>query len=158
MEDGAVKFRIVSPVTGEEFEKYYDLRWRILRKPWGQPEGSEKDELENKSFHIMVLEGDRVIGVGRGHFNTSSQYQIRYMAVDENWRRKGVGTMILGRLQEYAAKGGAGQIVLKAREGAVKFYAKRGFKIVGQAHTLFGCIKHFKMIKELRCEDVVGAN
>ncbi len=153
-----MKFRIVSPHTDEEFEKYYDLRWQILRKPWGRPKGSEKDELENKSFHIMVLAGDRVIGVGRGHFNTGSRYQIRYMAVDENWRRKGVGTVILSRLQEQAARGGAGQIVLNARESAVKFYEKRGFKIIEQAHTLFGCIKHFKMIKELCCEDVVGPN
>lgn len=153
-----MKFRIVSPQSDEEFEKYYDLRWRILRQPWGQPKGSEKDELENKSFHIMVLEGDRLIGVGRGHFNTGSQYQIRYMAVDENWRRKGVGTMILSRLQEQAARGGAGRIVLNAREGAVEFYEKRGFKIIEQAHTLFGCIRHFKMVKELRYEDVVGTN
>lgn len=150
VENKEVKSGIVCPETNEEFEKYYDLRWRILRKPWGQPKGSEMDELEKKSFHIMVLEGDRVVGVGRGHFNTSSQYQIRYMAVDEDWRLKGVGTMILGRLLEHAAKDGARQIVLNAREDSVKFYAKRGFKIVKKAHTLFGCIKHFKMIKELR--------
>ena len=43
---------IKEPVTEEEFEQYYILRWRILRQPWNQPRGSEKDDKENKSIHI----------------------------------------------------------------------------------------------------------
>lgn len=50
-------FVVKQPKTKEDFEKYYDLRYRILRKPWNQPRGSEKDELEKESFHIMVLKG-----------------------------------------------------------------------------------------------------
>ena len=57
---------IKQPKTEKEFEAYYDLRWRVLREPWQQLKGSEKDELENESFHIMACdENNNIVGVGR---------------------------------------------------------------------------------------------
>ena len=73
-----------SPQTKEEFFKYYDLRWRILRAPWSQPKGSEQDELEGQSIHIMVVNDEKIIGVGRAHFNSDAEAQFRYMAVEEH--------------------------------------------------------------------------
>ena len=139
---------VTEPKSKEEFEKYYDLRWRILRKPWGQPKGSEKDQLDDGSFHIMVCEDDKTpIAIGRLHFNSKEQCQIRYMAVEENHRGRGIGKIVLNKLEEIAKTQGARQIVLDARETAVKFYERAGYKITGPGHTLFGSIKHVKMIK-----------
>jgi hypothetical protein len=45
---------IRSPETVEEFMQYYELRWRLLRKPWNQPKGSEKDEKEDEAFHKHI--------------------------------------------------------------------------------------------------------
>ena len=65
---------ITSPQSQEDFKRYYDLRWRILRMPWNQPKGSEKDELEEESFHIMVCETERIpIGIGRLHVNSKEE-------------------------------------------------------------------------------------
>jgi len=33
---------IVEPKTEEEFEEYYELRWQVLRKPWGQTKRKRK--------------------------------------------------------------------------------------------------------------------
>ena len=44
---------------------------------------------------------------------------------------------------------GTKTIILNARENAVKFYQKHDYKIIGEGHTLFGVIKHFKMRKEI---------
>ncbi len=138
------------PQSKEEFAKYYDLRWELLRKPWNQPEGSEKDELEDSAFHIMVCENDgTVVGVGRLHFNNEYESQIRYMAVEDSYRGRGIGKIVLSKLEEAAKSGGAGQIVLNARETAVKFYEKAGYEVTEPAHTLFGAIKHFKMRKNV---------
>ena len=60
-----------SPKTSEEFIRYNDLRWRILRAPWNQPRKAIPDELENGSIPIMVCEVDGIpIGVGRANFNS----------------------------------------------------------------------------------------
>ncbi|MBI5229009.1 GNAT family N-acetyltransferase [Candidatus Micrarchaeota archaeon] len=139
---------IREPRTEKEFEEYYDLRWRILRAPWGQPRGSERDGLENESIHLAAFAGKKIIGCGRIHFNSGEEAQIRYMAVDKRFQKKGVGRRILKELEKKAMKNGAKQIVLNARESAVGFYESRGYKIIGEAHKLFGVIPHFKMLKK----------
>lgn len=141
--------KIVEPTSPTDFELYYDLRWRILRKPWDQPKGSEKDELEDKSIHAMVCNEDRIpIGIGRAHFNSDEEAQIRYMAVEEKWQEKGVGKMILSYLEEKVKEKGAKNIVLNARDIAIKFYERNGYRIVKEAHTLFDVIPHYRMMKK----------
>lgn len=140
-----MKLRV--PKSKKDFERYYDLRFRILREPWGQERGSEKDDLEEKSIHLMVCDSEKVIGVGRGHFNSDEEAQIRFMAVETDYRGRGVGSMILDGLEKRLRK--AKRIVLNARDNAVGFYEKHGYKVERKAHTLFGSIPHFKMKKDL---------
>ena len=45
---------IKQPKTDRDFQDYYDLRWRILRLAHDQPRGSEKDDLEELSIHLMA--------------------------------------------------------------------------------------------------------
>jgi N-acetylglutamate synthase-like GNAT family acetyltransferase len=137
------------PLTDEEFDKYYDLRWRILRAPWNQPKGSEKDELEGKSIHIIAINEGEIVGCGRIHFNSIDEAQIRYMAVENELQGRGIGKLILNELEQKALEKGAKKIILNARENAVKFYDKNGYKIVKESHTLFGEIKHFLMRKDI---------
>lgn len=141
---------IKSPQTRDEFFKYYDLRWRILRAPWNQPKGSEQDELEGKAIHIIAVDEDeKIVGCGRAHFNTEDEAQIRYMAVETNWQGKGVGKLILDELEKRVVEKGAKKIILHARENVVKFYEKAGYKFVKPSHTLFGSIPHFLMEKTM---------
>ena len=144
-----IKLKIITPRTAEEFEKYYRLRWQILRQPWDQPKGSEKDQLEHTSFHIMAVADNQVIGVGRLHPVGDNIFQIRYMAVDERFRNNGVGTSVLEAIEKQALLIGAKKIILDAREKAIGFYEKKGYRITAPSHTLFGVIKHFKMEKTI---------
>ncbi len=140
---------IIEPKTKVEFEQYYDLRWRILRQPWNQPRGSEKDEKENESIHIVAILEGKVVGCGRGQFNSSTEAQIRYMAVDEDFQGKGVGTKMLKALELRLKKKEVKTIILNARENAVKFYQKHNYKIIEKGSILFDVIEHFKMGKEI---------
>lgn len=140
---------IKSPQTRQEFFDYYDLRWRILRAPWNQPKGSEQDELEGQAIHIIAVENDKIVGCGRAHFNSDSEAQIRYMAVENEWQGKGVGKVILDELEKKVIAKGAKKIILHAREDVIKFYEKNGYTIVKPSHTLFGVIRHYLMEKRI---------
>lgn len=141
---------ITQPKTPKEFEKYYDLRWRILRAPWNQPKGKEKDDKDNTAIHVMVCESKGIpVGIGRIHLNSNDEAQIRYMAVEENQRGKGIGALVLAELEGKAKEKGAKYIIMNARNTAVKFYEKHGYRIVKHSHTLFGSIPHFEMRKEI---------
>jgi len=141
--------KIIAPSTPDEYQRYYELRWKILRAPWNQPRGSEQDELEQTSNHLMVIDDHQaVIGVGRLHFNTISKAQIRYMAIATEQQRQGTGTLLLKALEDKAVELGAARIVLDAREQALGFYRKQGYTLEGPGHVLFNTIPHVKMRKD----------
>ena len=71
------------------------------------------------------------------------------MAVVENARGCGYGSRILNALETKARRHGARKIVLNARDNTVEFYRKRGYDIIGDAETLFGVIRHVRMVKLL---------
>lgn len=144
-------FTAVEPATPEQFEDYYDLRWRILRAPWKQPRGSEKDEREDESYHLMVFDEDgKVIGVARLHRNSPEQAQIRFMAVETRHQRQGIGKKLLLAMEEKAKAWGADEIIFDARANIAGFYKRYGYETFAPGNTLFGSVYHYKMHKLLK--------
>lgn len=141
---------IKQPQSPEEFEQYYDLRWRILRAPWGEPEGSEADGIEDQCFHIMVTNDESVLGVGRLQYNADDEAQIRYMAVAKDYERNGIGRRIVNALEQEAISKNISTVILDAREPAVGFYQKLGYSIEKKSYVLFDEIQHYRMKRILR--------
>jgi len=143
-------FKIRTPQTQQELDAYFDLRWRILRKPWDQPEGSEKDELEDQCYHVMSYsENNTLAGVGRLQFNSDKEAQIRYMAVEPEYERKGVGKLMVNTFENKASEMDIKIITLDAREPALGFYEKLGYVVKEKSYLLFSSIQHYKMRKNL---------
>ena len=142
-------YSIKSPESNEEWENYLLFRWEVLRKPLGMSKESLVDSLEDKSFHLMGIdEKENVIASGRVHFNSENEAQIRYMAVDSRFKRRGIGSEIVDKLEKYATSKGAGIMVLNAREEAISFYSNLGYKEVCPYHSDTG-IPHKTMKKSL---------
>jgi predicted GNAT family N-acyltransferase len=142
--------RIKQPETDSEFARYYDLRWRILRAPWNQPRGSEKDTIEQDCHHIIAstATGD-IVGIGRLQFNSSAEAQIRYMAVEPEYEGRGIGRKIMTAIETIAADNSRSTIVLDAREPAVGFYQRLGYTVTEKSYLLFDAIQHYRMVKRL---------
>jgi len=137
-----------SPQTAEEFERYRDLRWRILRAPWNQPIITAQDDLGSDDFPIMVCEVDGIpIGVGRAHFISENEAQIRSISVEPEWEGKGIGSIVLKELEKIVIAKGATRIIIHSRKSAIEFYKKNGYKEVEPSYTLFGEIEHTLMEK-----------
>ena len=145
-----MKITVIEPQTPEEFKQYYSLRYKILRKPWGKPRGSERDNEDEISHHRMIIdEAGDAIAVGRLQVNTKEEAQIRYMAVEDNYQGKGLGSKIVTALEDIALDKGANRIILQARKNAVQFYQRNGYKVVEKSYILFDEIQHWLMKKEL---------
>ena len=143
---------IIEPKSSEEFSKYYNLRYKILRKPWGQPIGSERDKGETKSIHRMIIDDKtgKVLAVGRLQFNSIDEAQIRYMAVLDEFQGQGLGSQIILELEDVARENGNKWMILSARGNTIQFYQNNGYEIVRKTHLLFGEIQHWLMQKELK--------
>ncbi len=143
---------IRQPHTREEFELMYELRWKVLRKPWNQPKGSEKDAEEAKSIPFIAILGGEIIGTARLHKINDSVAQVRYLAVAENYCLKGVGRQIMEAIHVSARN--SKYLILNARETAIKFFEKLGYQVIAEGPLLFGTIKHKKMVFQLSGNDL----
>jgi N-acetylglutamate synthase-like GNAT family acetyltransferase len=142
--------KIISPVTPEELEMYFRLRWEVLRKPWGWERGSELTDDEDRCVHALVLDHKgEAVGVCRLQMNTPAEAQLRFMGVRGDQQGKGVGRLLIGHMEEEARKKGAKYIVLQARENALEFYKRCGYAVVERSHLMWGRIQHYLMRKEL---------
>ena len=150
MLNNELKFNIRSPQDDKEFEQYYYLRWDILRKQFNPLVDSAKDDLENKSHHLIAITNKaKIIGVGRIHFIDKNNAQIRYMAVSNQFRNNNVGQKLLFNLIGIAKLHKIKKIFLHSREEAVNFYSNNGFILKNKSHLLFKTIQHYLMEKDL---------
>ena len=142
---------IIEPNTSTEFKIYYNLRYDVLRKPWFQPKGSERDDGDETSLHRMIIDkpNGKAVAIGRLQFNTIEEAQIRYMAVSDDYQGMGYGSKIVKVLENIAREKGNRKIILQSRENAVKFYEKNGYKIIEKSYLLFDKIQHWLMEKKL---------
>lgn len=135
------------PNSPEEWDLYFNLRYEVLRAPWNQPRGSERNDGDETAEHFAFFEEDEIIGVGRLDFTENLGSQIRFMAVDDRYQGKGTGRQLMEHMEEIARNKGCKETILHAREIALPFYEKLGYDITEKSHLLFGEIQHFLMIK-----------
>jgi len=122
----------------------------MLREPWQQTPGSEKDTFEDQAIHrFLIDENNIILGVGRLHFTSQYHAQIRYMAVKAEQQGQGLGKQLIAELEYQALLRGADTLTLNARQSAVKFYQSLGYQLGEQSHVLYGEIVHFSMSKKL---------
>jgi len=126
------------------------LRWRVLRAPWHQPRGSEQDDREAESIHLMIPNAaGEPLAIGRLHLNSPTEAQVRFMAVAPHAQGRGLGSTILQELERRARQAGAASIVLNARDIALGFYERHGYTVEGPADKLFDAVPHVRMRKNL---------
>ena len=138
-----------TPSSSEEFKNYDLFRWEILRKPIGKSIESLKDEYEDSSYHLIGVIDNKIIACGRLHFNNPYEAQIRYMAIDEHYQRKGIGVKVIELLEAEAKKKQINKIVLNARNHVIEFYEKSGYKAVRKYEGSDTGIPHTTMEKIL---------
>jgi thioesterase domain-containing protein len=143
-------FTVEKPTTDKDIADYFAFRWLWLREPWGYPKGSEKDEYEGVGEHRVVKNADGdIVACGRVHLNTTEEAQIRHIAVNKEYRRRGVGQIMLAALEQVARDIGAERAVTNSRESSIDFFHNCGFEIIDDAPNELGKLKRKQMRKHL---------
>ena len=137
------------PESQEEWDSYYDLRYRILREPLGKERGSERNEGDETGTHFALHENDRLIAVARLDRVDETVCQARFVAVESLLQGKGYGRKIMTSLENEALNLGYQKLILHARDYALPFYEKLGYTLVGPSYKLFDVLQHFEMFKLL---------
>jgi len=148
-----MQIQLREPRTPDELSAYYNLRWRVLRKPWGgervHPPDAGNGGAEAGAFHLTAWDGPRIAGCGRLEFSSPGEARVRGIAVDPDYQGKGIGSMILSALEAHAARIGLERLVLDGRENALGFYRRNGYECGEESHTLYGVVRHWRMWKDI---------
>ena len=140
---------IRKPLSKEDYELMYDLRWRVLREPWDQPRGSEKDDIETESHQFIVTLNEKIVATARFHKNSEMEGQIKYLAVEKKYRNRRIATKLMLYIEGVAVNLGLTSILLNTRKTAKEFFEKLDYEIVRDDPLLFNEIEHFTMRKIL---------
>lgn len=144
-----MNLEIREPQSVEEWNNYFDLRYRILRAPLNQPLGSEKNEADASGIHFALYENSVLKGIARLDQAEPKIAQVRFVAVEENTTGKGYGRAIMSATEQTAKDRGDTNILLQARENAVDFYLKLDYRMIEKTHLLFDQVQHYLMEKDL---------
>ena len=141
--------------TEAELAGAINVRMRVFVSEQSIPAEVELDQADATATHAVALHQGEVVGTGRlvvdaGEVAESevAAGRIGRMAVDQTWRRQGVGGQILRFLEGEARRQGLTQCVLHAQEYVKDFYAGEGYQERGEVFLEVD-IPHIEMWKEL---------
>ena len=134
--------------TEAEMEAAIGVRFRVFVSEQSVPPEEELDEADATATHVIALYRDQVVGTGRLLQLEGGEAQIGRMAVDQTWRRRGIGGQILLYLEEEARSQGLLMAVLHAQEYVKSFYTHHGYQEHGETFLEVN-IPHIEMRKEL---------
>ena len=131
-----------------DLKEAFGVRKKVFVEEQGISEDIEFDGCDSDALHMVVKDGERVIGTARVQFLTPSQAKIERMAVLKPFRRRGIGSEIISFLNEELRNRRVEQVVLHAQYSVVDFYKSCGFEESGSPFWEAG-IKHIKMQRRL---------
>lgn len=131
-----------------EYQKAFELRNNLLRKPLGLDLNNDQLDAEKNSFHFCLFENDEIIACLVGTPIDSTNIKIRQMAVSENHQSKGLGKKLMIFAEKNLVEKGFKNFELNAREHAIPFYEKLGYQSIGDIFSEV-TIPHIKMIKKI---------
>lgn len=142
---------IKEPKTRDDFKAYYELRYKVLRAPWGQPKDTEKDDYEPISQHFMAVDEDKgkVVGVVKLFEKEQGVGWVSHLAIDPAYQNKGIGHLLIETVEKAAKEKGYRVIGCMSRLNTTSYFEKMGFQTAGLPTHYFGTTQVLWMEKEV---------
>ncbi|MDF2193130.1 GNAT family N-acetyltransferase [Paraflavitalea sp. CAU 1676] len=132
----------------KEYQQMVQLRNDILRKPLGLSFTPEELEKEKEEILIAAFEEDKMLGCCMLITLDPATVRLRQMAVLNNLQGKGIGRALMQFAENIARDRGFRKMTMHARQTAVGFYEKLGYRVSGDQFEEVS-IPHYIMEKSL---------
>ncbi|MBM7604024.1 putative GNAT family N-acyltransferase [Metabacillus crassostreae] len=131
--------------TNEQLEDAYFVRKTVFVDEQQVPLEEEIDQHEDEATHVVLYDDHQPSGAGRVRI-VDGYGKIERICVMKSARKKGVGKVIVTKLEELATKQGVKKLKLNAQTHAILFYNKLGYEVVSEEFMDAG-IPHVTMVK-----------
>lgn len=137
---------VVARIENNEKDWHY-VREEVFVKEQGFH--NEFDEIDDVATHLTIYVDDKLAGCARCFPATEKDtYVFGRIAVLKEFRKLGLGAVLLEKLEEIVLQKGIKYVTLDAQCRASKFYEKSGFYECGEIH-MDEHVEHIQMRKEL---------
>ncbi len=134
----------------EDLQKAFSIRKKVFVEEQDVPleeEFDQFDTLEADCEHILVYYQEEAVGTGRVRF-VDHFGKLERICILEDYRKYGLGKIIISALEEIALEKGMTHAKLHAQTQAVGFYKKLGYHTASDVF-MEADIPHVLMIKNL---------
>ena len=135
----------------------FAIRIRVFCDEQGYTPEMEIDQQDQHAWHVLLTYSEKPIATGRIFWKEPEVMMLGRIAVERNWRGKGIGRLIVEEMSRKAAELGAHKLQLDAQCRAAGFYEKLGFSICGEEH-MDGHVPHVLMEKKQNLLAYEGKN
>src|SRR6187401_3507793 len=133
----------------KEYQMMVNLRYEIMRKPLGLTFLPEELAKEKDDILICAFDEDELLGCCILTNMKNGCARLRQMAVQKNMQGKGIGESMVTFAENLARDKGFKTLTMHARDTAIGFYEKYGYKVKGEQFIELN-IPHHIMEKRLR--------
>jgi GNAT superfamily N-acetyltransferase len=132
----------------------FQVRWEVLRPGAPRAAAVFPGDDEATTIHVGAFDPEgRNVCCATGTLNEwdgRPAWQLRGMGVVPEWQRRGVGQVVLVELEDLIRElSDVRQLWCNAREEAVGFYERQGWRVASERFMVEGVGPHFKMTKGL---------
>ena len=114
-----------------EYLKMVNLRDNVLRRPLGLTFDHDELMAEKNDILIACIDDEEILGCCILVKVDDHSVRLRQMAVLDNLHGKGIGASIMNFAENIARDKGFKTMTMHARDTAIGFYEKFGYKIKG---------------------------
>lgn len=136
----------------EQLELAFDIRKEVFVREQGVAEEVEIDEfdqLDGRTSHVLVYYDGKPVGTGRVRIDEESKTaKLQRICVRADYRKYGIGKVIMDKLEQLAKRDGAAKAKLHGQTEAEGFYLKLGYRTASEVFMEEG-IPHVLMVKDL---------
>ena len=95
----------------------------------------EFDEIDKNCLHLIAYDDDKPIAVCRCFYeHDATSWHIGRMAVLKEYRKKGIGSLVMTKAEEEIAKRGGFEAVLSSQYPVKSFYESLGYSAEGDIY------------------------
>jgi ribosomal-protein-alanine N-acetyltransferase len=146
----ADKHYLIKPMSVEDLEEVIGIESESFDQSWSCESFRSELEKNHLAKYLVACKDGKVIGYG-GMWVVLDEAHLTTLAVEKEWRRRGVGKALLHALTDHAAESGAVRMTLEVRPSNIaarRLYEEFGFTVRGVRKKYYLTEDALFMIKE----------
>lgn len=115
--------------TADDAAEVDELLWRVLWQPLGLPHEIRSNfHIDGEKLELAAKENGQVVGGLVAVWTSENEIELRHLAVNPSYQRKGIGQSLVAKLFSVASAKPFHRVHTIARNTSISFFRKLGFQ------------------------------